>query len=63
MAKQITIEDMIKCVEGEIGMRQIVYPKWVAVKKMSQEKADFEIKCMMAILDQLKISKSITKFV
>ena len=63
MMDKITFDDMIKCVEREIGMRQRVYPKWVVAKKMSQEKADFEIKCMMAILDQLKISKSITRFV
>lgn len=58
----ITFEDMIKCVEREIGMRKKVYPRWVEAKKISQEKADFEIKCMTAFLDQLKIAKSITKF-
>lgn len=59
--KQITIDDMIKCVEREIGMRQRVYPRWVESKKMSQEKADYEIKCMEYVLYQLKIAKPTTK--
>ena len=59
--KQITIEDMIKCVEREIGMRQRVYPRWVESKKMSQEKADYEIKCMTAVLDKLKLQDSLIK--
>ena len=60
--KQITIEDMIKCVEREIVMRQRVYPRWVESKKMSQEKADLEIKTMMAVLDELKIAKTLIRF-
>lgn len=60
--RKINIDEMIKCVEREIGMRQRVYPKWVAMKKMSQEKADLEIRTMTAVLDQLKIDKIITGF-
>lgn len=50
----ITIEDQIKTVEREIGMRRRVYPNWVASKRMSQEKADKEIKNMEAVLETLK---------
>lgn len=50
----ITIEDQIKAVEREIGMRRRVYPNWVASKRMSQEKADKEIKNMEAVLETLK---------
>lgn len=60
--RKINIDEMIKCVEREIGMRQRVYPKWVAMKKMSQEKADLEIRTMTAVLDQLKIDKIVTGF-
>ena len=59
---EINIDEMIKCVEREIGMRQRVYPKWVAMKKMSQEKADLEIRTMTAVLDQLKIDKVVIGF-
>lgn len=60
--RKINIDEMIKCVEREIGMRQRVYPKWVAMKKMSQEKADLEIRTMIAVLDQLKIDKVVIGF-
>lgn len=60
--RKINIDEMIKCVEREIGMRQRVYPKWVAMKKMSQEKADLEIRTMTAVLDQLKIDKVVIGF-
>lgn len=50
----ITIEDQIKAVEREISMRRRVYPNWVASKRMSQEKADKEIKNMEAVLETLK---------
>lgn len=50
----ITIEDQIKAVEREIGMRRRVYPNWVASKRMNQEKADKEIASMEAVLETLK---------
>jgi hypothetical protein len=53
---------MIKCVEREIGMRKRVYPNWVEKKRMSQEKADLEIRTMTAVLDQLKIDKTVQGF-
>lgn len=52
-----SIDDMIKCIEREIGMRMRVYPRWVEQKKMTQEKALTEINTMQAILEQLKKDK------
>lgn len=52
-----SIDDMIKCIEREIGMRMKVYPRWVEQKKMTQEKALTEINTMQAILEQLKKDK------
>lgn len=54
MESNITIDDMIKCVEREIGMRMRVYPRWIEQHKMSIEKADLEIRTMQAVLDKLK---------
>lgn len=48
------IDDQIRCVEREIGMRERVYPRWVENKKMSQNKADNEIATMRAVLDTLR---------
>jgi hypothetical protein len=50
----ISLELQIKAVEREIAMRRGVYPRWVTNKKMSQEKADFEIEAMEAVLATLK---------
>ena len=57
MESNITIDDMIKCVEREIGMRMRVYPRWVEQHKMSQEKAVLEISTMQVVLEQLKKDK------
>ncbi len=54
MAEQnFTFQQQIECVRREIGMRERVYPNWVANKKLKQEKADYEIACMKAVLGTL----------
>jgi len=50
----IEIEKQIACIEREIGFRERVYPRWVAAGKMKQEKADYEIAAMRAVLETLK---------
>jgi hypothetical protein len=51
----ITHEQKIKCLQREIALRQRVYPRWVQEQRRgwTQEKADHEIKCMEAILEDL----------
>lgn len=49
----ITIQDQIKAVAREIALRERVYPKWIAQKKMGEEMADREIKLMHAVLATL----------
>ena len=49
-----TTDQQIECVRREIGMRQRVYPNWVAAKKMSQAKADYEIACLKEVLTTLE---------
>lgn len=50
----VTIEDQVKCVEREISMRERVYPRWVADKKLTQATADRELAGMKAVLRTLK---------
>ena len=50
---QISLEEMISCVEREIGMRERVYPRWVEQKKMLQTTADQELARMRAVLNLL----------
>ena len=45
----VSDHDKLKCVERELAMRRAVYPKRVAQKKMSQEKANRELEIMEAI--------------
>ena len=50
---QISLEEMISCVEREIGMRERVYPRWVEQKKLLQATADQELARMRAVRDLL----------
>lgn len=52
-SSKIPIFDLIACVDRELGYRQRVYPRWVAARKMSQDKADVEIKRMEMVRSQL----------
>ena len=49
-----TILEMIATIEREIGMREVVYPRWVAAGKMTQKKADREILLMRAVVANLR---------
>lgn len=49
----ITLADQIACVKREIAMRKSVYPKWVRLGKMTEEKAAREIEVMQSVLDTL----------
>ena len=46
----IDIDDQIDCVRREINKRKAVYPRLVAAGKLTQEKADLEIKLMRGVL-------------
>jgi hypothetical protein len=48
-----SMDDMIKCATRELAMRRRVYPKWVEQDRMTQDKADWEIECMEAIVNKL----------
>lgn len=52
-SSKIPIVDLIACVDRELGYRQRVYPRWVAARKMSQDKADVEILRMEMVRSQL----------
>jgi hypothetical protein len=52
----VTSQQKLDCIEREIRMRERVYPRWVADKKMSQAKADEELATMRAIADDYRQS-------
>jgi len=54
-----TLDDQIDCVKREIGMRERVYPKWVQLRRLSQEQADRELGRMRAVLNTLQNLKRV----
>lgn len=53
----MTLDDQIKSVGREIGLRRNVYPGFVRNKKLTQEKADHELAAMEAVYATLKALK------
>ena len=49
----MTIDEQIKEVKREIGMRKVMYPKWVQSDKLRPEKAEHGIAAMEAVLETL----------
>ena len=48
-----TLADQVDCVRREIAMRERVYPRRVADRKMTQRQADLELARMRTVLDTL----------
>lgn len=53
MPKVVSLPEQIVAARREVGLRERVYPRWIAAGKMTQEKADAEIAAMKAILATL----------
>ena len=54
----ISIEEQIKCIGRELGMRRAVYPRFIAAGKLTKEKADAELAAMDAVYATLKELKA-----
>ncbi len=50
----VSIDDQIKAVGRELGMRRNVYPKFITSKRITPEKAAAEIAAMEAVYETLK---------
>jgi hypothetical protein len=50
----MTESDKYACAKRELAMRQRVYPRWVEQGRMTQTKADAEIACMSAIVEDYR---------
>lgn len=50
----ISLEQMIGCAKRELGMRQRVYPRWVATGKMTAAQERLEVDTMAAIVTTLE---------
>lgn len=53
----ITTEDEIAELEREVKLRRRVYPRWVFVGKLTQEKADRQIAIVESVITRLKAQK------
>lgn len=57
MAAKPSLADQVACVEREIALRERVYPRWVQVKRLTQEAADRELDRMRAVLHTLRLAQ------
>ena len=48
-----TLDELIACVEREIRLREFVYPKRVADRRMSADKSSRELMLMRAVASKL----------
>lgn len=55
----IGIEEQIACAKRELALRQRVYPSFVDRKKITADKATYEIEAMKAVLKTLEAIKDI----
>jgi hypothetical protein len=57
----VSLKQQIKCVEREIAMRKQVYPRWVNINKLSQQKADEELAAMEAVERSLRLVRDMVQ--
>jgi len=50
----MTLDEQIKSVGRELGLRRAVYPKFIIKGTMTKSKADHEIACMESVYETLK---------
>ena len=54
----VSLDDQIKSVGRELGMRRATYPRWVKSGRMTQDEANREIERMDAVYATLKALQS-----
>lgn len=54
MTQPVPIDDQVAAAEREVRYRERAYARWVESGKMTQTKADHELRCMKAIVESLK---------
>jgi hypothetical protein len=54
-----TLDEQIRDIGRELGMRRSCYPRWVASGKLKKETADHQIACMEDVYALLKSLKAV----
>jgi hypothetical protein len=54
MADMWTAKDKLQCVERELKYREVVFPRRVADKKMTEKQAERELDIMRSIADDYR---------
>lgn len=47
-------QELLACVQREIGLRERVYPRFIQSGKIKADKAEYELAAMRAVLEKLK---------
>ena len=50
----MTLHQQIRCAEREVALRIRVYPRFIRQKRMTEEKAIYEMQTMQQIVNTLK---------
>lgn len=53
---RVSMGELMRCVDREIGFRVRVYPRWVERKKMTQQAADLELRRMRTVRERLVLA-------
>jgi hypothetical protein len=53
-----TLDAAIAEVTREIALRERVYPKWVAARRLPQKQAEWQLRCMRRVLEELLEAKT-----
>lgn len=57
MSTLAELDEQLKEVDRELGMRRRLYPRWVAAKTLSQATADKQIKLMEAVRETVRVAR------
>lgn len=61
VADDVPLERQIACVKRELAMRGRAYPRWIAAGRMTQAKADQEVREMEAVLATVQAAAAAAK--
>jgi hypothetical protein len=54
----IDLDVQIACLNRELAVRRLVYPKWIETGRMTRKKANVEIEAMQAAINSLMVLRA-----
>lgn len=54
-----SLDQQLECIDRELTMRRRVYAAWVRDRRMTQDKADYEIGCMQEVRETVRKARQV----